>query len=188
MALKLGMAIVALTMMALLPSVLYAGLPQFPITPYSNASQFGYHVINISTYGYFTATIGSHVFNTTQNYISPNEAGVTINNVSYNLYPGKPVPIVNENGSYVMLVKVNYIPRLHNVNLNIYSLQPTTTTTISTTSVSTTSTTTAPPTTTLYTAPSTSTVSTTAMQQGATTTGSIISQLIAAIKGFLSRL
>ncbi|MCL4379601.1 MAG: hypothetical protein M1160_01215 [Candidatus Marsarchaeota archaeon] len=170
-------------------SVSYAALPQFPVTPYSNATQVGYHVVNISTYGYFDAVIGQRSFNTTQNFISPNESGVTINNVSYDLYPGKPVLIVGTNNSYMMLVRVNYIPRQHTVNFNIYSLQPTTTTTTSTTSSQSSTVLTVlttVPTTALTT--SVNQTTTIAAQPSGNQTGNFIARLIAAIKSFLSKL
>ncbi len=179
---------IAAALIVALP-VSYAALPQFPITPYSNVTQVGYHVLNISTYGYFTAVIGQRSFNTTQNFISPNESGVTINNVSYDLYPGKPVLISGTNDSYVMLVRVNYIPRQHTVNVNIYSLQPTITTTSSTTS-STSTTAPAILTTVPIIAHTTSINQTTtiAAQQSGSQLGNFIARLIAALKSLFSKL
>lgn len=181
---------VALLSVVLMISSAYAALPQFPITPYSNSTQVGYHVVNISTYGYFTAVIGSASFNVTQNFISPNESGATVNNVDYNLYVGRPVLIAGTNASYLMLVRINYIPRLHTVNFNIYSLQAqSTTSTIAastTTIVTISSTTTISPTTIR---PTVSIAPTTTVQPS--TSGSlsnIIAQLVSFLRYIYSKL
>lgn len=158
---------------------------QFPVTPYSNSTQAGFKAINISTYGHFRVVIGPMLYNVTQNFISPNESGVTINNVSYNLFEGSPVGIAGSNTSYVELMKVNYVPRLHSVDFNIYTLQPASTTT--TTAVTSLSTTSIMPTTTLASTSTTTSSSTTTMPQGIAAGVSVaLGRIIAFFRGLFS--
>lgn len=179
-------------LLALLLSALaisLAGAQAAQIIPYSNATQTGYRMLNISTDSVTTLIINNHTFKYTQNFITPSTTGITINNVSYSLNASQTVTISSEPGLYATLVKVNYIPRLHTVDLNLYVTVSTTTTT--TTMVTSTVSATVAPSTIMTTVapPPVSVAPTTTMQQSTSgTLGGIISQLIAAIKSFLSKL
>ena len=100
------------------------------IIPYSNITQLGYHLMNMSTYSVTTLTIGNHTLKYTQNYITPTTAGITINNASYGLNVSQTIAVGGESGVYARLIHVNYVPKLHSVNLDVYQKVTTTTTTI----------------------------------------------------------
>ena len=123
-------AILLVSTIAVAIAASMAGVQAAQIIPYSNITQLGYHLMNMSTYSVTTLTIGNHTLKYTQNYITPSTAGVTINNVSYSLNASQTIALSGNNGVYIALVKVNYIPRLHTVDLNIYQKVTTTTTTI----------------------------------------------------------
>jgi len=118
----------------------------FQVVPYSTQTQLGYHIINITTYGTDTVAIGDNEFTFKQNFITPNESGLTVNNHSYTLYVGQPIQLIDVNNSYALLVQVNYIPIEHTVDYNIYENNtPPSTTTTSTSSTTSTSTSILPP-------------------------------------------
>ncbi len=158
------------------------------VTPYSNSTQVGFHVVNISTYSVATVFIGADRYNITQNYITPSTSGETVNGHPYYLTLNAPMQISGQNNSYIMLVKVNYIPRQHTVNFNIYQLQPPATTT--TTSVPSTSTTSVKPTTTIIdtTLPYTTIASTAPTTTTAQSSGSSINNILQRIISFLQNL
>ncbi len=92
----------------------------FTVTPYNNSTQAGYHVVNISTYGTITLPIGKPNITLQQNYISPNQSGVTLNGRAYYLTVGIPQRVYGQNNIYVELAKILYIPKLNMVDLNLY--------------------------------------------------------------------
>lgn len=168
-----------------------AMLPYAQVTPYSNSTQVGFHVVNISTDSIVRVVIGTAYYNITQNYITPNESGETVNGHSYDLYSNAPVQLSSQNLSYIMLVKVNYIPRQHTVNFNIYQKQPppsTTTTSVPSTSTTTTPTTSLPSTTVIFNSTTTYTPSTTTMAQSLGGLGNIFQQIISFLKNLFSHL
>ncbi len=169
---------------------IYPPVPQplgFTVTPYNNTTQSGYHIINISTYGKTTLPIGNPNITLQQNYIAPNESGVTLNGRPYYLALGKPQKVYGQSGIYVELVRVLYIPRLDMVDFNIYSnvsgILPTTTAT-STVIATTTSigTTTILPTTTTSTSLSTTTAAYGQSNVSSNPISSIINQIVEFIK------
>ncbi|MCL4389625.1 hypothetical protein M1397_03400 [Candidatus Marsarchaeota archaeon] len=94
--------------------------PGFNVYPYALANQSGYEIVNISVYGKTTLPIGVPNITLVQNYITPNESGVSLNGRAYYLNLNKPVKVAGQNNIYVELVKVNYIPILDTVDFNIY--------------------------------------------------------------------
>lgn len=184
---KISIILVSSLMMVLLASLSSAQAAQ--IVPYSNTTHLGYKMFNISTDSVTTLIIGNHTLKFTQNYITPSGAGATINNVSYNLTLGQPAAIQGQNGVYLELTRVNYIPRLHTVDLDIYQNVTTTTTIITTTTtiltISSTTITIAP--TTIQ--PTVSVLPTITIPQTTNSTiNSLINRIIAAIKSLLSKL
>ncbi len=180
-----GRIAVLVSIFALLAIV---ALPHAQIVPYSNSTQVGYHIINISTYDTSGVVIGIYLENFTQNYITPNESGVTVDGHSYYLNLNTPMPLYDQNSSYIVLVKVNYIPRLHTVDFNIYQLQPVPMTT-TTTSVPTISTTSIETTTTVLPANTiTSASSTTTIAQSLGVIGSVFQQIISFLQSLLSHI
>lgn len=119
---------VSVLLVALVASLTGAQAAQ--IVPYSNTTQLGYHLMNVSTDSVATLVLGNYTLRFTQNYITPSAAGVTINNVSYGLNASQTISISGYSNVHVKLVQVNYIPRLHTVDLSIYRNVTTTTTTI----------------------------------------------------------
>ncbi len=122
-----GTVLISLLLVTFVASLTGAQAAQ--IVPYSNSTQLGYHMINISTDTATTLVIGNYTLKFTQNYITPGTAGVTINNASYYLNASQTISISGYSNVYIKLVQVNYIPRLHTVDLNIYQNVTTTTTT-----------------------------------------------------------
>jgi hypothetical protein len=161
----------------------------FTVTPYSNSTQSGYSIVNISTYGKITLPIGNPNITLEQNYITPNESGVTLNGRAYYLTLRKPQRVYGQNGIYVELVKVLYIPSLHMVDFNLYqnaSLQEQ-----NLTSTSTMATTSSIYTTTVLPTTSTSTIerTTTSMPYNASSSSSNpVSNLIAQFLNFIRKI
>lgn len=62
----------------------------------------------------------------TINYVTPDYAGLTINNGSYQVYPGKTYPLLNTTPEFfVTLTSITYIPISHSINLQFCSDVPT---------------------------------------------------------------
>ncbi len=152
----------------------------FNITPYSNSTQVGYHVTNSSTSDSDSIYINGEYLYFVQNFITPNESGVTVDNTSYYLYLNRPVALVQGNNSYLVLYQINYIPRLHTADFNIYENQPPSTTTTTATTTSTTMVPTTSKTTTILptTATSTAAVASTTVAQSSGSSPGGMSTLI----------
>ncbi len=55
----------------------------------------------------------------TQNFITPNDTGVTIDNVSYDLRPGSTMPVASTD-AFIELSSIAYVPGLHTANYTFY--------------------------------------------------------------------
>ncbi len=106
--------------------------PGVGVVPYGNQTQLGYHVLNITTYGKAQVAINNTIFNMTQNYISPNQSGVTVNKHSYYLNIMQPIELLNYTNVFVELISISYTPIEHTVDFNIYEVQIPVTSTTST--------------------------------------------------------
>ncbi len=78
---------------------------------------------NISTGQTLKLNLGNVGYTVVQNFITPNDAGVTVNGDSYTLNPIVPYTINKSTGSYVELAQINYIPIQPSVNLILCSAQ-----------------------------------------------------------------
>jgi hypothetical protein len=103
-----------------------------------------YYISNIASLNTFRVSFSSEFINVTDNFITPNYTGATINGASYSLYPQYKVPITGAT-AYVILENISYVPILQTVALEICSTLTgvtitapvTTTTTINATSTTT---------------------------------------------------
>ena len=94
----------------------------------------------------FNVTFNTTQVNVTDNYITPNYTGVTINNRNYNLYIGPANTVyITGTSANILLTNITYIPILQTATVNICSpvdltVSSTTTTTINQTTDQTTTT------------------------------------------------
>lgn len=95
------------------------------ITKVSN----GYSVTGVAQLNTFMVNLGQ-AFDSTENFISPTDAGVTINGVSYTLTMNQPVEIASNSTAktYLELTNLTYIPLQETINLLFYSVSNVTTT------------------------------------------------------------
>ena len=78
---------------------------------------------NVTTGQMMSFSLGSVAYKVVQNYITPDNVGITINGSSYTLDPNSPKTINSNTGAYVELVKINYLPIQQSVNFIMCSAQ-----------------------------------------------------------------
>ncbi|MGI0100574.1 MAG: hypothetical protein ACREBH_02545 [Candidatus Micrarchaeaceae archaeon] len=69
-----------------------------------------YLISNVSQLNEFNITAGSEKFEVTENFVSPNEAGVVINGHSYLLQPNTTYNITGSPSATVSLLNISYLP------------------------------------------------------------------------------
>ena len=84
----------------------------------------GFSISNFTQYDFIILQINEKQFNVTENYITPDYAGVTVNSNRYDIYPNESLllatnPIQNY---YLKLNNINFIPALDTITFQIYSL------------------------------------------------------------------
>jgi hypothetical protein len=94
------------------------------ITAYSNGTQAGYQITNLTTRNSETLHLGNNTktINITINFITPTGAGITANNKAYNLTVGSPVALMDPNNYtyHAELTAISYLPILHTITLLVY--------------------------------------------------------------------
>ena len=114
--------------------------------PVINATGDCYVVSNLAPLGEFAVTTkGSTVVNVTENFISPDYAGITVDNNQYTIYPGKITSAADSLPNLtVELLNISYLPILKTITLEMcYAASPAA---VNKTKPSNTTTTTVPPT------------------------------------------
>jgi hypothetical protein len=96
------------------------GSPSKPVITITNSN---YNVSNIAQLNSFNISPSGTAFKVTDNYITPNSTGVTINGIQYILVLNKSVLIKNTQTTnyYARLVAISYVPILQTVNIYFYS-------------------------------------------------------------------
>ncbi len=82
----------------------------------------GYIVNGIAQLNTFSITLCGEAFTVTDNYISPNATGISVNNALKVLTLGNPVQIgaSGQGSCYAMLNSIQYTPILHNASVSFY--------------------------------------------------------------------
>ena len=94
------------------------GGPQKPTIAYADD---GYLVYGIAQLNSFSIMLGDQNIHAVDNFLSPTDTGILINNVSYTLAPGQPARIAGINCQcYVELTGISYLPILKTVSLYFY--------------------------------------------------------------------
>ena len=96
------------------------GGPSGPVVNQTSSSC--YTITNIATLNTFNVTFIGEIFKVTENFISPNEAGITINRNNYTLSVGAISNIYNSSAT-VRLSAISYLPIEHTITLEICSSQ-----------------------------------------------------------------
>jgi hypothetical protein len=85
----------------------------------------GYNVSTVTQLDTFSLALCGTTLQVTENYISPTEAGVTINGQQYILTPNGATPIIGEqNGCTVNLLNISYIPIQQTIKLQFTQSTP----------------------------------------------------------------
>ena len=128
------------------------------VVPFKTSNETGYNIYNISNDNSEHLLVDGAAYLLTQNFITPNTTGITIDNVSYLLKVGETLALLGKANVFIHLVALSYIPVLHTVNYTLFAVPgnstPVNTTSTTTTTVATTTTIKAAP-------PASSTVATT---------------------------
>lgn len=81
---------------------------------------------NVSTGDTMQFNLDNIAYHVVQNFITPDYAGITINGVSYTVYPNAAHTINQNTGAYVEMTQINYIPSIQSINFILCSAQQTT--------------------------------------------------------------
>ncbi len=68
--------------------------------------------------------VNGTVFQITQNFVSPSDAGISINGQSYTLNPGVITHVNGTAATYIELINISYLPILQSDNLKIWADVP----------------------------------------------------------------
>jgi len=93
------------------------------VISYSSGVQNGYQILNLTTDSSETLNMGNNgTIHVTLNYITPNSAGITANNQTFNLTANNTVALMGLDGYtyYAKLMNISYLPIQHTVKLLIY--------------------------------------------------------------------
>ncbi len=92
------------------------------VSNFTNATSRGYVLKNYTQDWIKVLKLDNSSFTLVQSYIAPYAAGIVVNNVSYDLAPGKPELVLARDGAffYIELLSVSYLPILHTVNVALY--------------------------------------------------------------------
>ena len=113
------------------------GGPLGPVSvPFKNSTDQGYNIFNITQDNTVRLQIGTW-YNITDNFLSPNSTGVSVNGNRYTLQKYMSVLVSSSNGIpvYLSLANISYLPILHSATLVLYTPSSNSVSTFSTTSV-----------------------------------------------------
>ncbi len=116
------------------------------VMKFTNSTATGYYVYNITTDNSENLVFNGTTMKLSQNFITPNTTGITVDGKSYTLKSGETLQI--SNGTFVSLDSIEYVPILHTANYTVYktkATQPAANTTTSTATTTVPTTTIAPP-------------------------------------------
>jgi hypothetical protein len=84
----------------------------------------GFMVYNLTRYDNGNLTLNNVTFSIYVNYLTPNYAGIRINNVTYVVYPANVINIKNSshNHYYINMTKLSWTPILQSFDLNLYDI------------------------------------------------------------------
>ena len=93
------------------------------VVPFKNSTTMGSAIVNFTQDGTKTVEILNHTFKITENYITPQYAGVTINNITYELFINSSENIANINSVpyYAKLLSISYLPIIQTVEILVYA-------------------------------------------------------------------
>lgn len=82
----------------------------------------GFNVTGIAQLNTFNVTLCGGKFFFTDNFISPNDTGISVNGKNYTIYENKPIVLFSTptQACYMSLLNVSYLPVLHTVSIKVY--------------------------------------------------------------------
>jgi len=82
-----------------------------------------FQITNFSRYNSETVILHGTTFTIDMNFISPDQSGVSVNNVAYTLQPNEPVNVTKGKGYnfYIKLTNISYIPLDHSITIEFCS-------------------------------------------------------------------
>ena len=87
--------------------------------PITTSIPHGFLITNIAKLNYFVVNFCGQPFDIRDNFISPNQSGVSINNVPYTMLVNQSL-LIGEPNCYLELYNVSYLPIEHTVAIKVY--------------------------------------------------------------------
>ncbi len=92
------------------------------LEPIVNTTARGFEIINLSQLNRAVIELNEKVFNITENYITPDYAGITINNANYVIYPNQTIQFDSTaiDNYYLKMTNLTFIPIRDTVSFELY--------------------------------------------------------------------
>ena len=93
------------------------------VTNIANVTE-GFAIGNFTQYDFITALINEKKFLITENYITPDYAGITVNNDRYDIFPNESLLLAStsEYLYYMRLTRIAIVPALDTINFSIFAV------------------------------------------------------------------
>ncbi len=90
------------------------------VVKFNTSNETGYKIYNFTQDNQEKVGINGTIFTIVENFISPDQAGISVNGDSYTLSDGEIVSLTGHPGYHLGLLNISYLPIINLVNIEIY--------------------------------------------------------------------